>query len=635
MIGQVLTAGVDGTLSAVRMSMTCTSGAVYLEVRDAFEGRPGTQVLAQRFFPEAALAFPTADWRTIAFPSVLVRRGEQFAITVLAADFGSCTIRSGAAGQTYGGGDAFSTPPWDQINWSNENRDLAFETMMAPVALTQYGIATTDGAIAAGEWEPAAQMHFDVNLPDATTTPGTLMVMNDGIDVHVSIVYERDEPDARNFANINADNNNDGRSYQANEDLWSVNGDGVSGSFFSDSVGIAGDCPPPHACHWLPDEAVGGTPQGQGRVGLVGNVFAIEVSHPFKSGDEHDIALLPGARFGVNINMSIQSLQQFDAASGFTSIPNHFEKAVPIAIVNPPQSIGAIEFADGFVTDAFAINNDGSVTGNVTVSGRTHPFLLANGILRDIHQLGTDSSGAAISDNGIVVGSYFETERTRGYVWSAGRATDVGDFGLALETAANGVNSAGHVVGRSSALPLFLSHAFRRTPQGMEDIHQLGSSSEAFDINDTGQIVGAYEGASTRAFLLTYGGAMIDLGTLGGASSEARAINDSGTVAGSADRSDGFRHAFKYDRGVMTDLGALPGTESHAWGINSHGIIVGDSGGKAVMFKDGRVIDLNTLLPPGSGWVLSIARGINDAGQIAGYGSFNGTSRAFLLNTRP
>ena len=37
------------------------------------------------------------------------------------------------------------------------------------------------------------------------------------------------------------------------------------------------------------------------------------------------------------------------------------------------------------------------------------------------------------------------------------------------------------------------------------------------------------------------------------------------------------------------------------------------------------------LLPAGSGWVLTEAWAINNAGEIVGYGSHNGIRRAFLL----
>ncbi len=45
--------------------------------------------------------------------------------------------------------------------------------------------------------------------------------------------------------------------------------------------------------------------------------------------------------------------------------------------------------------------------------------------------------------------------------------------------------------------------------------------------------------------------------------------------------------------------------------------------------------DLNTLIPPNSGWILTEARGINDAGQITGTGTINGETHAFLLTPVP
>ena len=47
----------------------------------------------------------------------------------------------------------------------------------------------------------------------------------------------------------------------------------------------------------------------------------------------------------------------------------------------------------------------------------------------------------------------------------------------------------------------------------------------------------------------------------------------------------------------------------------------------AVLWKDGRMVDLNSLIDPSSGWVLSEANGINDLGQIVGGGSLG----AFIL----
>ncbi len=86
----------------------------------------------------------------------------------------------------------------------------------------------------------------------------------------------------------------------------------------------------------------------------------------------------------------------------------------------------------------------------------------------------------------------------------------------------------------------------------------------------------------------------------------------------------------------MTGLGTLGGTHSEAYGINDSGQVVGYSGmsGGAVhafLYTGGGIIDLNDLLPSGSGWTLVEARGISDSGQIVGHGLHNGETRAFLL----
>jgi hypothetical protein len=43
------------------------------------------------------------------------------------------------------------------------------------------------------------------------------------------------------------------------------------------------------------------------------------------------------------------------------------------------------------------------------------------------------------------------------------------------------------------------------------------------------------------------------------------------------------------------------------------------------------MLDLNSLIPANSGWVLQFANGINDQGQIVGEGTLNGQAEGFLL----
>jgi probable HAF family extracellular repeat protein len=117
---------------------------------------------------------------------------------------------------------------------------------------------------------------------------------------------------------------------------------------------------------------------------------------------------------------------------------------------------------------------------------------------------------------------------------------------------------------------------------------------------------------------------MKDLGTLGGDNSEAVWINDAGEIAGSADLSGtGLHHAVRWKDGEMLDLGTVSGDPcSRSKAINARGQIVGASSDcsnplHAFLWEEGDpMIDLNTVIPPGSGLQLTFAFNINDRGEI-------------------
>jgi probable HAF family extracellular repeat protein len=94
----------------------------------------------------------------------------------------------------------------------------------------------------------------------------------------------------------------------------------------------------------------------------------------------------------------------------------------------------------------------------------------------------------------------------------------------------------------------------------------------------------------------------------------------------------------------MSDLGTLGFAHSRATDVNALGQIVGFAstfanfptfGGAAFLWENGTMHDLNQLIAPGSGWDLRSAEGINDSGQITGYGIIGGETHAFLLTPVP
>jgi probable HAF family extracellular repeat protein len=164
------------------------------------------------------------------------------------------------------------------------------------------------------------------------------------------------------------------------------------------------------------------------------------------------------------------------------------------------------------------------------------------------------------------------------------------------------------------------------------------STSTGNAINERGQVVGisgrcanAVGGFSAQhAVLWEPDGTPTEIGNLGGEAWHTPLdINQRGDVVGFGNPADvpgdAFGvHAFLWTKhGGIKDLGVLPGdATSQALGINGRGQVVGLSrgpeGDRAVLWEDGVMTDLNTLVAPGQTGRLLYAGHINDGGVITG-----------------
>lgn len=286
------------------------------------------------------------------------------------------------------------------------------------------------------------------------------------------------------------------------------------------------------------------------------------------------------------------------------------------------QDGNAIQLAPGQESQAFGLNDLGQVVGVLDdLSPRAFIWL-------------------PVTENGIPSGAY-----------------EMGTLGGIYSTAAD-INNAEQAVGGASTLVYGLSgpmHAFLWRQWELQDLGTLGGlNSIAAAINEIGHVAGHSDTADNRthAFFWTPQGGMIDLGTLGGPQSFGFDVNDSDVVVGYSLTDEvvgeaqlSVRRAFAWRNGEMMSLGTLPigplpgggygpdHVHSIANGINNSGDVVGYSfpANKAWIWRNGKMQDLNRLIRPGSGWILTNAKAINDAGQIVGVGYLNGQTRAFLL----
>lgn len=299
---------------------------------------------------------------------------------------------------------------------------------------------------------------------------------------------------------------------------------------------------------------------------------------------------------------------------------------------------------DGSYSAAYGINASGEVVGQSGAGdGEFHAFSYVGGSLTDLGTLGGEYSLAAgVNRSGYAAGySTLANGTYRAVLFANDARTDLGTLGGSYSTAA-AINDGGQIAG-SSYTSQNDEHAFLYSGNTISDLGTLGGSySAANGINAAGTVVGYAYRADGNFHAFQYsGGTMTDLGTLGGSYSLALGINAAGAIVGQAYLSGNVNaHAFSYQNGKMTDLGALQ-EYSQADAINSQSVCVGKANVKsssstlvyhAVLFASGKVRDLNNLIPAHSGWILSEATAINDAGDIVGYGTINGSERGFILS---
>ncbi len=295
---------------------------------------------------------------------------------------------------------------------------------------------------------------------------------------------------------------------------------------------------------------------------------------------------------------------------------------------NPVYSVIDVGTLGGSSATGYAISSSGAVAGYAqTPAGYQNAFSY-NGQFTPLTAAGALSSQAnGINSSGVIAGTVYTTNGAVAGIWNGTSFSAI----ASPDSYAMGINDQGWVAGASQG------DAYLDRNGVFTNLGTLpgGTWSSAYAVNGTGQVAG-YGGASDgyfHAFVWSENSGMVDLGTLGGSSSYGLGINAAGDVAGSSTDSSGFLKAFLWTHAGLQNLGTLSGANSSmGYGINASNNIVGYSGGHAFLWNNGIMTDLNSLIPLNSGWELDAAYAINDLGQIAGEGTYNGQAHAFLLN---
>lgn len=298
--------------------------------------------------------------------------------------------------------------------------------------------------------------------------------------------------------------------------------------------------------------------------------------------------------------------------------------------------------------DAFAIlgsTTPATVVGFATDFTQNHRALLSySGASGPIPPLAPDVQNVAFAIDGFgqVYGvSYvMGNVQPRAFLANSAGETSLGNF------VARGCNAAGDVVGNMPVLQpdgLWDTHAcLRLAATGtLTDLGTLGptaTNSSAFAVNESGLVVGqsSVPGNIGTKAVSWAGGAIHELGTLGGNAGGAHAVNNNNLAVGWGRTSGATatNHAVKFNLSpagalvAATDLGSLPALGSapawsYAYGVNDAGVIVGQSSVQGfIVFPTGlsanSMQSLNSLLPASQGWTVVSARAVDQQRRIAG-----------------
>jgi probable HAF family extracellular repeat protein len=279
----------------------------------------------------------------------------------------------------------------------------------------------------------------------------------------------------------------------------------------------------------------------------------------------------------------------------------------------PPLDLGNLGGAMG--NEANGVDNDSNVVGySYTAGGTSHAFFWSSaGGIQDLTPSGSNWSCAYACSSLAIVGQFYGLPNTSGYnackfpsVGTAPLPLGKADNKISIASAANGIEVVGGVTDNSGN-----SYAAILSPGDQTALPNLpgGTTGMAYGVNTfPSDVVGSADlsGVGPKHAVIWYAGAggnPTDLGTLGGNISQAQAINNDREVVGwSWKPGDQSHYAFYWRPGQqMQDLrGLLSTSDQQKW---------------AQMYE---------------------ARGINNKGEIVGYGYYNdhkGTAgdRGFLM----
>jgi len=302
---------------------------------------------------------------------------------------------------------------------------------------------------------------------------------------------------------------------------------------------------------------------------------------------------------------------------------------------------------------AWSIDDEGTIVGEMLdTSGRSRAVRWREGVGAQLPGVNGSEVGVAYQTgrSGAIAGATgLGTSRTSATVWMQGNGEGprVADLGavtgafLSAALAVDGSRAVGYVDDGLTSTPVMWSDIWSTPTHRTLPLPGWAFAGEAIGMLDRETVVGfGADFSSVRPLLWRIDGDGVvveELPTAGGWG-RVNGVQDRVAVGVVWSAQTGSANLATWSDGQLHDLGHLPGTDCYGQAVNRGGDVVGyaqtysSPAYVGVLKRRGQpVVDLNDLLPPGSGWTIARALDIADDGTIIGTGIYEGFFEPFVM----
>jgi len=322
-----------------------------------------------------------------------------------------------------------------------------------------------------------------------------------------------------------------------------------------------------------------------------------------------------------NNNSSAKSINNSGTVVGSSGYENKRATTWSGGTFAAPPKANALPFIEGGNSEALSINDMGLIVGTDGDQNYGHAVFWTGSEQDWVYP--TDKHGYSvavdINNSGWVAGYGNDNDHDKAYLWRLlYEEYRLGAPSSKANANANASNNNNLAVGTIADKAIVWEYHYGEHPTQ----HQLNggnSSSVANDINDKDEIVGSVSNVSDKQRPVKWKNFVSNPDFLDTSfpinRGEATAINNTGEIVGwyASTQNENELRAF------------LSNTTFLQYYTGPNGIPI-------PLTIAPTMVDLNSLIDPGSGWNLKFASDINDKGQITGSGTLNGSERGFRLD---